>query len=214
MRDQQGAPTIQLRREDVEVLADFIGETGPTVIDRLGALMGATATQRRAMAGMFLAGAVVICLAGGTVTAISADRGTTGTGPAPTAPITVVADTTTADTITADSRRLTAAPRPTVAPTSTPTSEPEPDERDGRIDAAGRARHPDDDGGRGCRRLGPDQHHRVAPRRGRDCDDPSGTARRTTARQLSHRRPVADARSRRRRSAVGRGHAGDRCRAT
>ena len=79
LRAQQQAPAIELRREDVEVLAEFIGETGSSIVDRLGALMGATMTQRRAMAGMFLAGAVVIGLAGGSVAAISTD-GNGGTG--------------------------------------------------------------------------------------------------------------------------------------
>ena len=50
MRRQKKAPMIALRREDIEVLAEYLHEPGETIVDRLTALMGATLTQRTALA--------------------------------------------------------------------------------------------------------------------------------------------------------------------
>lgn len=69
MRRQKKAPAVDLRREDVDVLATYLGETGESVIMRLGALMGATRTQRTAMASLFASGAVVIGLVGSVAAA-------------------------------------------------------------------------------------------------------------------------------------------------
>ncbi|MCU1399315.1 MAG: hypothetical protein JWN62_2424 [Acidimicrobiales bacterium] len=66
MRRQKKAPMIALRREDVEALAEYLEEPGESIVDRLTALMGATLTQRTAMATMFATGAIVIGLAGST----------------------------------------------------------------------------------------------------------------------------------------------------
>jgi hypothetical protein len=51
IRRQRKAAAIVLRRDDIEALANYLDEPGEIVVDRLGALMGATVTQRRAMAG-------------------------------------------------------------------------------------------------------------------------------------------------------------------
>ncbi len=75
LRSAEQAPSIELRREDVEVLAEHLGQAGATIVERLGALMGATVAQRRAMAGLFLSGAVVIGLAGGSVAALGVGGG-------------------------------------------------------------------------------------------------------------------------------------------
>ena len=64
MRRQKNAPAVDLRREDVEAIAAYLGEAGEGVVMRLGALMGATRTQRTAMASLFTSGAVVIGLVG------------------------------------------------------------------------------------------------------------------------------------------------------
>jgi len=69
LRDEKDQPTIDLRRDDIEVLASTLGLDAGIVIERLGALMGATATQRRAAVAAFVAGAVVIVLAGGATAA-------------------------------------------------------------------------------------------------------------------------------------------------
>ena len=64
MRRQKNAPAVVLRREDVEAIATYLGESGEGLVMRLGALMGATRTQRTAMASLFTSGAVVIGLVG------------------------------------------------------------------------------------------------------------------------------------------------------
>ena len=63
LRSQQREPMIDLRRSDVEALAEYLHDSGAAVVERLGALMGATRIQRSSMAKMFVAGAMVIGLA-------------------------------------------------------------------------------------------------------------------------------------------------------
>jgi len=60
LRRQKSAPAVELRRDDIEILAHYLQEKGEIVVERLGALMGATRSQRTAMAGLFATGAVVI----------------------------------------------------------------------------------------------------------------------------------------------------------
>jgi hypothetical protein len=51
---------LELRRSDIDVLAENLGVSGDIVVDRLAALMGASDAQRRIMAGMYLTGATSI----------------------------------------------------------------------------------------------------------------------------------------------------------
>ena len=74
LRRQKKAPAVDLRRDDIEVLAGFLHEPGETIVERLAALMGASRSQRTAMAGLFASGAVVIGLVG---TAMAAGGGVT-----------------------------------------------------------------------------------------------------------------------------------------
>jgi sortase (surface protein transpeptidase) len=67
MRHQRRAPAVALRRDDIEAIADFLALPGAEIVDRLAALMGATAAQRSGMAMLFASGAIVIGLAVGTV---------------------------------------------------------------------------------------------------------------------------------------------------
>jgi hypothetical protein len=78
LRRQKSAPTVELRRDDIEVLAAYLQEKGEVVVERLGALMGATRSQRTAMAGLFATGAVVIGLVG--TAAAGGPSPATGTG--------------------------------------------------------------------------------------------------------------------------------------
>lgn len=64
LRRQKSSPTVELRRDDIEILAEHLHESGEAIVERLGALMGATRGQRTAMAGLFATGAVVIGLVG------------------------------------------------------------------------------------------------------------------------------------------------------
>lgn len=89
LRNQERDEVISLRREDVEGLAAFLGRPGETVIEQLGALMGATKTQRRLMAGMFITGAMVITVAAPGAAALMSDSGPNGNVDAPSAAGTV-----------------------------------------------------------------------------------------------------------------------------
>lgn len=75
LRDQQRADEVSLRRDEVERLAAHLGTSGESVLERLGTLMGATKAQRRVMAGLFLAGAMVITVAVPSVAALSGGSG-------------------------------------------------------------------------------------------------------------------------------------------
>ncbi len=74
LRRQRKSPAVDLRREDVEALAEHLQLPGEAVVDRLAALMGAGRNQRAAMAGLFASGAVVIGLVG---TAVAGGSGIT-----------------------------------------------------------------------------------------------------------------------------------------
>jgi hypothetical protein len=67
LRDLQAAPSLALRRDDVEVLATSLRSEAVAVLDRLGQLMGSTVTQRRSAVAMFAAGAALVVLSTGAV---------------------------------------------------------------------------------------------------------------------------------------------------
>lgn len=69
MRKAERAPVVDLRREDIDALAAYLKFTGDAVVERLGSLMGASRSQRYAMAALFASGAVVIGLVGGATAA-------------------------------------------------------------------------------------------------------------------------------------------------
>jgi hypothetical protein len=73
MRDVHREPSFVLRSDDVEALASALDEDPVTVLERLGALMGATVTQRRSMVTAFLAGALLIVVATSAV-AVGSDN--------------------------------------------------------------------------------------------------------------------------------------------
>ena len=83
MRRQMKAPAVDLRRDDIEVLAGYLQQPGETIVERLAALMGASRTQRTAMIGLFASGAVVIGLVGTAMAAGGAvtHRDSMGNGP-------------------------------------------------------------------------------------------------------------------------------------
>jgi sortase (surface protein transpeptidase) len=63
MRRQKRAPAIALRRDDILALARYLDVDGAEVVEQLTTLMGATASQRKAMVMLFATGAIVIGLA-------------------------------------------------------------------------------------------------------------------------------------------------------
>jgi hypothetical protein len=64
MRGAERTAIIDLRRSDIDTLSEYLEMSGAIVVERLARLMGATRQQRRALAGTFLAGALVISLSG------------------------------------------------------------------------------------------------------------------------------------------------------
>lgn len=64
LRRQRRTPVVDLRRDDVEVLAGFLQEPHETVVHRLATLMHATQSKRTAMVGVLATGAVVVGLVG------------------------------------------------------------------------------------------------------------------------------------------------------
>ncbi len=68
--------TIVLRRDDIDVLAEFMRQPGSVVVERLLAVMGTSRTQRSAVLALFATGVMVIGLAS-SVAAGGADATTT-----------------------------------------------------------------------------------------------------------------------------------------
>lgn len=65
VRNQETPHVIELRRDDIEVLAAHLGLDGEHVVARLGALMGVTGVQRRALVATYGTGAALVSLSTG-----------------------------------------------------------------------------------------------------------------------------------------------------
>ncbi len=65
LRGESHSMVVDLRKDDIDVLAMHLDIPGRAVVDRLGALMGATRDQRAAMAARFAEDAMVIGIAHG-----------------------------------------------------------------------------------------------------------------------------------------------------
>ena len=96
LRRQKNAPVVDLRRDDIAVLAGFLNESQESVVHRLATLMHATQVKRTAMVSVLAAGAAVVGLVGSAMALGSADSST----PAPTDSVVVTIDTTTAPSAT------------------------------------------------------------------------------------------------------------------
>lgn len=138
LRHERRTPVVDLRRDDVEVLAGFLHEPRENVVHQLATLMHATQTKRTAMIGVLASGAAVVGLVG-TVAAVGisdtappADpTDTTGvvvetTIPDSTAPVTTTVETTAVtttvvETTIVETTATTAAPT-TAPPTAPPTT--------------------------------------------------------------------------------------------
>lgn len=79
LRRQLKTPIIDLRRDDIDILAADLHEPAPDVVDRLAALMGASRSQRTQMLALFSAGAIVIGLVAGARFRESTSVGATDT---------------------------------------------------------------------------------------------------------------------------------------
>ncbi|HRE02243.1 MAG TPA: hypothetical protein PLV68_13150, partial [Ilumatobacteraceae bacterium] len=83
MRNQKRAAEIDLRRDDIQVLAAATGQAPEAVLDRLATLMGATRTQRTALLAVFATGALVLTLATSAAASPAADAPPTSLTPVP-----------------------------------------------------------------------------------------------------------------------------------
>lgn len=79
LRRQRHTPVVDLRRDDLEILAEYLREPRESVLHRLATLMNATQRKRVAMTGVLASGAAVIGLVG-VVAAVDG-------GPTPTSEI-------------------------------------------------------------------------------------------------------------------------------
>jgi len=88
VRDDDTTRLLDLRRSDIDLLAKHLAIPGDLIVERLAGLMGATLVQRRTMARMFVAGALVITLgaAGAAVDATADTEASAVRSPVPTAP--------------------------------------------------------------------------------------------------------------------------------
>lgn len=127
LRRQKRTPVVDLRRDDVEVLAGFLQEPHETVIHRLATLMNATQTKRTAMVGVLATGAAVLGLVG-TVAAVGVGDATPGGLVPPDTTVETTVPTTDTQPATTDSV-LGTDPTTTVVvvtdpPTTVPVTEP------------------------------------------------------------------------------------------
>lgn len=80
MRGQRREPSIQLRNEDISVLAAHLGMAEASVLGGLLDLMGATRAQRSTMLALLAAGALTVVLSGSIVSSLSDDGVSVGLG--------------------------------------------------------------------------------------------------------------------------------------
>jgi hypothetical protein len=73
MRDQRRAPSIRLREEDIEVIADYLHVGQDEVLGGLMGLMSATQATRTKMMALMAAGALTVVVSGAIVTDLSSD---------------------------------------------------------------------------------------------------------------------------------------------
>ena len=75
LRRQKHTPVVDLRRDDLEVLAGYLHEPRESVLHRLATLMNASQRKRTAMVGVLATGAAVIGLVGTAAAVDSPDEG-------------------------------------------------------------------------------------------------------------------------------------------
>ena len=73
MRDQRRAPSVRLRDEDIEVIADYLEVDRDEVLGGLLNLMSSTQATRTKMMTMMAAGALTVVVSGAIVTDLSSD---------------------------------------------------------------------------------------------------------------------------------------------
>ncbi|MEI8240476.1 MAG: hypothetical protein WCI22_13770 [Actinomycetota bacterium] len=136
LRREYSAPSVALRRDDIEILSEHMGEEPTTVVERLASLMNATQSKRAAMVGLLATGAAVIGLVG-TAAAVGSTSDT-GVRPLPATTITTVVESTSTTGAPASSTSttvpdttmpstiviVTSVPAPTTTPVAVTTTQP------------------------------------------------------------------------------------------
>ena len=122
LRRQKNAPVVDLRRDDIAVLAGFLNESQESVVHRLATLMHATQVKRTAMVSVLATGAAVVGLVGSAMALDSGDSSTPGT----TDSVVVTVDTAPAPSVTdtaavVEESTTTSVAVETTTATSTPT---------------------------------------------------------------------------------------------
>ena len=118
LRRQKRAPVVDLRRDDVEVLAGFMQAPRETVVHELATLMHATQTKRTAMVSVLATGAVVVGLVG-TVAAVGVNESSPPPDPTQTTSVeTTLPSTTTETTVVETTSTSTSVPDTTVVDTT------------------------------------------------------------------------------------------------
>lgn len=122
LRRQKRAPVVDLRRDDVEVLAGFMKTPHETVVHQLATLMHATQSKRTAMVGVLATGAVVIGLVG-TVAAVGVNESSPPPDPTQTTSVeTTVPSSTTTETTVVDTTSTSSSSTSTVVETTVETT--------------------------------------------------------------------------------------------
>jgi hypothetical protein len=121
LRREHSAPSVALRRDDIEILSDRMGEPPSTVVERLLLLMNATQSKRAAVVGLLATGAAVIGLVG-TVAAVGSGGDTTGVSSSTTVSVTTVVESPSTTGGPATSVVVTTVPATSTTDTSVPTT--------------------------------------------------------------------------------------------
>lgn len=118
LRRQKRAPVVDLRRDDVEVLAGFMHIPRETVVHQLATLMHATQTKRTAMVGVLATGAVVVGLVG-TVAAVGVGDSSPPPDPTQTTSVQTIVAPSTTDTTIVETTSTSSSTSTTVVPDTT-----------------------------------------------------------------------------------------------
>jgi hypothetical protein len=124
LRRQKKSPVVDLRHDDVEVLAGYLQQPQATVVHQLATLMNATQAKRTALISVLATGAIVLGLVG---TAVAVGGSDTAPPARPDTESTVVSQTTvpapdTTTTVVDSTVQTIAVPQTTVVPTEVPST--------------------------------------------------------------------------------------------
>jgi len=121
LRREHSAPSVALRRDDIDVLSDVLGEPPSSVVERLLSLMNATQSKRVAVVGLLATGAAVIGLVG-TAAAVGSGGDATPVPGSTTVSVTTVVESPSTTGGPGTSVVVTTIPAASTPETTVPTS--------------------------------------------------------------------------------------------